>query len=364
MRIAVLSPSKFKDAPTFIQNHITNLPFEVITIYGGDFPHLNEEKSHLNIVKPYFKWSNFVRKILKLKAVSFEEYNLNKILKEEKVDLVFAEFLHSGALVVEVCKELKIPLTAIALGYEVSRYKMLKKYSEKYKNLFQYAKTIFIVSQHMKPTLEKLGCPTSKIVYTPAGAAAEFIKLKPLFTSNQLLSVGRFVDKKAPHLTILAFKKVLELCPDAVLVMAGDGPLLRVCKDIVLAFKMENSVRFAGRISPQEHQELISNSIGFVQHSRVAGDGDSEGTPVAILEASAAGLPIISTIHAGIPNVVQNNTTGFLVEENNVAAMAQKMLNILQNKTLAQEMGKRGQTFVTDNFTLEKHIETITKHLL
>lgn len=363
MKIAVLSPSKFEEAPTFIQNHITNLPFEVITIHGGDFPHLTENQNHVNASKPYFKWSNRIRKALKLKPVSFEKYNLTKILKEEKVDFVFAEFLHSGALVVEVCKELKIPLSAIALGYEVSRYAMLETYREKYKSLFQYAKTIFIVSQHMQPVIEKLGCPTTKIVYTPAGAATEFINLTPWFKSNQLLCVGRFVDKKAPHLTILAFKKVLEFNPNAVLVMAGDGPLLKICKDIVKAFKMNNAVCFMGRITQEQHLELIRNSIGFVQHSRIADDGDSEGTPVAILEASAAGLPVVSTIHAGIPNTIINGETGFLVSENDVDTMAEKMLWVLQNITLAQEMGAKGKIFVSENFTLKQHVETITKHL-
>jgi glycosyltransferase involved in cell wall biosynthesis len=364
MKIAVLSPSKFEEAPTFIQNHITNLPFEIVTIHGGDFPHLTDKQSVLNATTPYFKWSNVVRRVLRLKPISFKKYNLTKILKEEKVDLVFAEFLHSGAEVVEVCKELKIPLTAIALGYEVSRYKMLDKYHDKYKSLFQYAKTIFIVSQHMQPTLEKLGCPGNKIVCTPAGVASKFMNLTPDFTSKQLLSVGRFVDKKAPHLTILAFKKVLEFNPDAVLVMAGDGPLLSVCKDLVSALKIDNAVKFVGRITPSEHQVLLQESIAFVQHSRVAEDGDSEGTPVAILEASAAGLPIVSTHHAGIPNTVIDNMTGFLVPENDVDAMAEKMMKILENKELAKEMGARGKSFISEHFTLKQHISMLSKHII
>lgn len=240
---------------------------------------------------------------------------------------------------------------------------MLDKYHNKYIKLFQDAQKIVVVSEHMKEAIVKIDCDTNKIIYSPAGPALGFFEISPSFQAQQLLAVGRFVDKKAPHLTLLAFHKVLKKVPNATLVMAGDGPLWSVCKDLVKALEMGNVVKFVGRISTEEHQRLLEKSMGFVQHSKVTEDGDSEGTPVAILEASAAGLPIVSTLHAGIPNTVNNNVTGFLVPENDVEAMAEKMLFLLNDKVLAKKMGAAGKAYVSVNFTLEKHIQKLTEHI-
>lgn len=240
---------------------------------------------------------------------------------------------------------------------------MLDKYHNKYIKLFQDAQKIVVVSEHMKEAIVKIDCDTNKIIYSPAGPALGFFEISPSFQAQQLLAVGRFVDKKAPHLTLLAFHKVLKKVPNATLVMAGDGPLWSACKDLVKALGIQQNVKFVGRISTKEHQQLLEESIAFVQHSKVAESGDSEGTPVAILEASAAGLPIVSTLHAGIPNVVQQNITGFLVQENDVSEMAKSMIWILQNKSEAKSMGAFGKSFVAENFTLKQHIETIAKHL-
>ena len=74
----------------------------------------------------------------------------------------------------------------------------------------------------------------------------------------------------------------------------------------------------------------------------IAGNGDSEGTPVAILEAAAAGLPVISTLHAGIPDVIEDGKNGFIVEEHDVDGMARCMIEILESPDEARRMGKAG----------------------
>lgn len=363
MKIAVLTPLAFDKAETFIKNHITNLPFEIVVLHGGKIPHKQINKKQSKTNRFAHRVLSVFKKRIGLPVQNFQEYELSRILKREKIDVVFAEYLHVGAEVTELCEKQKIPLVAIGLGYEISHYQMLEKYHSKYQKMFQYAKAIFVVSEHMKHNIFKIGCNPKKVIYTPAGPAKEFFELTPNFKSNQLVSVGRFVDKKAPHLTILAFQQVLKIIPNAILVMAGDGPLWSACKDLVKALGIQQTVKFVGRISTKEHQQLLEESIAFVQHSKVAESGDSEGTPVAILEASAAGLPIVSTLHAGIPNVVQQNITGFLVQENDVSEMAKSMIWILQNKSEAKSMGAFGKSFVAENFTLKQHIETIAKHL-
>jgi glycosyltransferase involved in cell wall biosynthesis len=119
---------------------------------------------------------------------------------------------------------------------------------------------------------------------------------------------------------------------------------------------IEKSVTFLGA---QPHQVVMSEmQLGrcFVQHSVVASDGDSEGTPVAILEAGASGLPVISTHHAGIPDVVVQGETGLLVEEYDVDAMASEMLRIAVDPELAGCLGRMARKHVQENFSMERRI--------
>ncbi|MNG12084.1 GDP-mannose-dependent alpha-(1-6)-phosphatidylinositol monomannoside mannosyltransferase [compost metagenome] len=114
-----------------------------------------------------------------------------------------------------------------------------------------------------------------------------------------------------------------------------------------------------GVLSKEQFSDYIENALAFVQHSVTAINGDQEGTPVAVLEASASGLPVIATFHAGIPDVIVDGETGLLVAEHDVDAMTQKMMLLLSNKELAKQLGKNGKERIKTHFTMEKHLKTI-----
>ena len=361
MTIAILTPNKSSATETFIQNHIDYLPFEKVVVFGGKLPYLTRDDAPSALLKVYIRFLNKARKTLGKKPKSLHAIHLKTILKKYRVDLVFAEYLITGAEVLDVCMALKIPVIPIALGYDISSHSVLENYHERYKQLMHYAERVIVVSKHMKTNLLALDCPESKIIYSPAGPDATFFELQPQLESKNILAVGRFVDKKAPHLTLLAFKAVLKQVPDATLYMAGGGPLLSVCKDLVRALGMDGSVQFLGVITQQEQRDLLEQSIMFVQHSVVAANGDSEGTPVAILEAMAAGLPVVSTQHAGIPSVITHGKTGLLVPEQDIDLMAEMMVTLLTDIDQAKRLGAAARLHIKAHFTLQQHIDTISK---
>lgn len=364
MKIALLTPSKSAYSETFIANHIKHLPFEIVVIYGGVFPCESEgfSISKKEIFK--LKVNNKIRKFSNKKLVSLKSYKLKKLLVGENVKHVFCEYLITGAEVTEVCRELQLPMSAIGLGYEISMYHILKQYKTKYKTFFDYASILFVVSNHMKKNMKELGCSESKIKYTPAGPNSQFFKVTPdVKNSQQFFALGRFVEKKAPHYTILAFYQVLQKYPKATLVIGGDGELLPMCKEIVNGLGISKSVSFVGRTTIEQQSKWLQSSLAFVQHSRVASTGDSEGTPVAILEASASALPVISTNHAGISDVVVHGETGLLSEENDVMAMTSHMIELLENPDKASEMGNAGRERIKQHFTLQKHIDILTEEI-
>jgi glycosyltransferase involved in cell wall biosynthesis len=91
-------------------------------------------------------------------------------------------------------------------------------------------------------------------------------------------------------------------------------------------------------------------------HSVEAADGDSEGTPVALLEASASGLPVVATRHAGITDVVIDGETGSLVDEGDVDMMAAHMIELARNPGLAARMGVRGRLHVAARYSIDKNV--------
>jgi colanic acid/amylovoran biosynthesis glycosyltransferase len=170
------------------------------------------------------------------------------------------------------------------------------------------------------------------------------------------LAVGRFVEKKAPLLTLAAFASVWRRYPDARLRMIGSGKLLEACRDLACGLGIGEAVEFVGTQPNDVVAAEMMRVRGFVQHSLVAADGNSEGMPVAILEAGASGLPVVSTRHAGIPEVVDDGTTGFLVDERDVEGMAERMERLLAEPALAGELGRSARRRIEEHFSIESSI--------
>jgi glycosyltransferase involved in cell wall biosynthesis len=177
------------------------------------------------------------------------------------------------------------------------------------------------------------------------------------------LAVGRFVDKKAPHLTILAFRSVCDAVPEATLSMIGDGPLLEACRLQARALDLGEAVSFLGTRPHADVAAAMGSARAFVQHSIRPSHGDSEGTPVAILEAGASGLPVIATRHAGIPEAVLEDQTGWLVDEGDVSAMADRMVRVARDAALADLAGRRAREHIAAHYSMEGHIARLAANL-
>jgi glycosyltransferase involved in cell wall biosynthesis len=141
--------------------------------------------------------------------------------------------------------------------------------------------------------------------------------------------------------------------------MIGDGELFDVSKNLVKSLGLENNIILLGGLERKEIVKHLEKAFLFLQHSIVASNGDSEGTPVGIIEAMAAGLPVVSTRHAGIPDVVIENKTGFLVDEGDINTMAKAIIKLAENRKLLSEFGTNGKVLIEKNFTLEKHINIL-----
>ncbi len=358
MNIALFSPNQNVYSETFIQAHKLGLAGKVFYYYGaGQSIRLEGENRRKSPGLLGKVW----RKALGKPRFKTEDWLLDS-LQTHEIDVILIEYGNHAHSLLSVLRKVDIPFVVHFHGYDAHRNDIIAACND-YKEVFDAATYVVAVSQHMKAHLQELGCSPNKLVYTPCGPKTSFKAITPNFSQKAVLSVGRFVDKKAPYYTVLAFKEVLEKHPDAQLLMAGAGPLLNTCVNLVRFHNMQDSVQFLGVISPEQVQEYLGKVQVFTQHSIITQNGDREGTPVGVMEASLAGLPVVSTQHAGIPDVILDGKTGYLVPEHDVHAMAEKISDLLGDTEALRSMGLKGKEYISAHFTLEHHLDILNKTL-
>ena len=270
-----------------------------------------------------------------------------------------------GAFVHEACEKAALPFVVHFHGLDAFGRDLLDRWRDHYQAFFKTAAQLVVVSQAMRDQLIKLGAPAERVVLAPYGVAVEVARAaEPATAGPTFVAVGRFVEKKAPHVTLTAFGAIRDQVPSARLVMIGDGPMLNACRDWATKNGLADAVTFAGVQSREAVSRHMAASGIFVQHSVTAANGDSEGLPLAVLEAGAHGLPVVSTLHAGIPDAVRDGADGFLVAEKDVQSMAQAMLRLAQDPALAARLGASFRARVREQYSRKVSIERLQGLLL
>ena len=353
LRIGIITTNKGTYSETFIKNHINELPFDKKVLYGG-LSLLRDWNTEQPLLYPLVM--KLANKLSPRRASRLQTYRLARWIKKNKIQVVLAEFGPVGEQVIDACRQVNVPLVVHFHGDDAHAKKFIVPYNG-YQRLTRHATAVIGVSKPMVKQLISLGFPKEKVHLIPYGIdTAFFAQGSPRSSPPDFVAVGRFVDKKAPHLTILAFSSVLQEVPNATLTLIGTGPLLTACKVLVDALQITEQVTFRGVCSPEQVQLQLQRSRAFLMHSVTPDTGGKEGTPLSILEASATGLPVVSTRHAGIPEAIVHGTSGFLVEERDIKRMAHYMTVLAKDASLAQQMGEAGQKHIAAHYNLSEQI--------
>jgi glycosyltransferase involved in cell wall biosynthesis len=383
LNICIVNPNRNAYSETFIRNHIKHLPGNILFLYGGWFPAF--DKNDQRIADSYINRS-FTSKATVLLCKLLPAFIANKIpshtkgypydeelndasfrfiLRKHKIDIVLAEFMYKGVLIKDACSDLQIPFVVHTHGgADIVNKDNLKLYADSIPDMFNKAARIISVDSYSSSKLLELGLQKHKIAEVGLGIDLTiFPKTKPSANQPIFLIVGRLVNMKAPYLTILAFSFILKEHPEAKLIIAGNGNLFDCCFQMVKALKIETSVLFPGVLTPEEVSKYMQRSRAFVQHSIHTTDGDSEGLPVAILEAMATGLPVISTYHNGIADTITNEVDGLLVKENDIDGMAAYMRKVIEEPLFADELGAKAREKIEQHFEMSKVINNLSSIL-
>jgi colanic acid/amylovoran biosynthesis glycosyltransferase len=134
----------------------------------------------------------------------------------------------------------------------------------------------------------------------------------------------------------------------------GDGPLSKELERLAAQLAIRDKVFFHGCVGEHAVQDFLAEAHIFLAPSKIDSSGDREGLPVAILEASAAGIPVISTWHEGIPECVKDGISGILVEEGDILALSNAIISLANNTNLRRQMGEQGANIVKIDFDQTK----------
>lgn len=351
--VYMILPDEADLQTTFIRAQMDRLPANVIPVYGFIPRFIEGPTQSQDTVSIAF------RKIARLiRRQPWEEVITGGYAAafRTRPAAVVAQYGPTGMRVIDACRRVGLPLIVHFHGYDASVRSVIAEHGN-YARLFEHAAAIVAVSHDMRDRLIALGASPAKVHYAPCGVdCSRFTPRAEPSPLPVIVAAGRLVEKKAPHLLLSAFAEVRKHIPDARLHLIGDGPLMGPCRDLIAALQLDDAVALLGRQNHDEIAAQMANARCFAQHSVVAMNGDMEGTPVAVMEAGAAGIPSVSTRHAGIADVVIDGETGFIVEERDIQAMADALIRLLRDRELAAKMGAAARRHVVANFEIEGRV--------
>lgn len=169
---------------------------------------------------------------------------------------------------------------------------------------------------------------------------------------NQILFLGALEERKGCYDIPVIFESVKQKCPDARLVMAGDGQMKQV-KEAFAKKDLLSDVAFPGWVRDREKANLLQQSKVFLFPSY------NEGMPMAVLEAMSYGLGIVTTTVGGIPQLIAHRQSGFLEEPGDLNAMAEDVSKLIQDEALCRNMGEQARETAEQKYSLKVHLQKL-----
>lgn len=179
-------------------------------------------------------------------------------------------------------------------------------------------------------------------------------------TPPAIVSIGRLIEKKGFHDLLEACRLLRERGVAFRCEVIGEGPLERALRDQIAAGPLTNLLALAGPLPQRRVIERLGRATVFVLPCVAEAGGGMDNLPTVVMEAMAAGLPVISTALGGVPEMVQEGVTGLLVPEHDPVALADALGPILANPGLAQSLGKAGRQRAAELFAIEKTTQSLS----
>ncbi|NEO99166.1 MAG: colanic acid biosynthesis glycosyltransferase WcaL [Symploca sp. SIO2E9] len=241
-------------------------------------------------------------------------------------------------------------------GIDISRY-VQEHGNCVYNQLFREGEFFLANCQFFRQKALNLGCNPNQIIVHASGIDCRKFNFKPRYFPAdglvRILTTGRLVEKKGIKYCLIAIAKLSRIYPNIQFTIVGDGPLKTEFERQIKTLNISHLVKLIGWKNQRELIKILDNYHIFLAPSVTAADGNQDAPVNTLKEAMAMGLPVISTEHGGIPELVEDGVSGFLVPERDAEAIAEKLQYLLENPEIWQQMGSSGRNRVVQKYDME-----------
>lgn len=287
------------------------------------------------------------------------------ILKKYRAQLMHCHFGNCGFEFIDVKRKLKLPMATSFYGSDMSLLPRDPEWKKKYAMIFAEGEKFLVEGNHMKTGLLELGCPGERITVQHLGVDLDCLPMAPRTISQdgtvRILVAGTFREKKGIPYALEAFARVRQKHKNMRLTLIGDATEETRDKQekekILEVFRkhaLQDSTTWLG-FQPHKvfREELLKHDV-FLSPSVLAADGDSEGgSPVSITEAQATGMPVVSTFHGDIPEVVLDGRAGLLSPERDIEALTANLEFVVTHPEDWAEMGRQAREHIEEEYDVK-----------
>ena len=286
-------------------------------------------------------------------------YRAIALLDAQPYDIIHCQFgtIGPAALMFRQAGLLQGKLVTIFRGIDISRH-IQEQGEDVYDELFAQGDFFLANCEFFRRRAIKLGCNPQKIVVHGSGLDCQKFAFQPrqfpVDGPVRIATIGRLVEKKGIEYAIRAVDRIARAYRNLEFCIIGDGPLKGSLQNLIDKLDMNAIVKLLGWKQQQEIIELLNTCHLFVAPSVTAADGNQDAPVNTLKEAMAMGLPVVSTYHGGIPELVEDGVSGFLVPERDADAIATKLIHLIEHPELWHDFGKAGRAQVEAKYDMNK----------
>jgi colanic acid/amylovoran biosynthesis glycosyltransferase len=270
-----------------------------------------------------------------------------------RYDIVHCQFGHNGRLGAILKKlGLQKKLVVTFHGYDIRA--ALAGDGALYGELWDEADCLIAISKYNRDHLLRLGADPQKIVDHPVGIDCRRFSYRGTACRSsepiRLLSVARLVDEKGLEFGIRALRELLNTRPGVSFRydIIGEGPLRARLQQLIDELQLGSRVRLLGAQSQEDVVRALAESDLLLAPSV------AEALPVSLMEALAAGLPVLATQVGSVDQIVQHGISGYLVPPGDIPALCRRLAELMEHPEKRAEMGRRGRRHVERHYDIDR----------
>lgn len=350
-RVALFSTNFLEYSQTFVHEEITHHRRYAVEVFC--------RKRHLPDCFPFEP----VHVGGPLYAVTRESLRFHRLFRARSYDLVHGHFGTGACYAVPYARRYGLPLVVTFHGYDVPLLLSSERFLPQHwpyallgRDMLASLTLGLCASQELLELLLEAGVPRERLrLYHLGIDLARFVR-GPRRALPRVVMLGRFVEKKGFEYGLRAFAEVRGRGVQAELVLIGGGEREPKLRALVSELGVADSVFFAGVLPSDEVAQLLSESDVLMAPSVVAIDGNRESGLIALKEASACELSVIGTYHGGIPEIIEDGVTGYLVPERDVRSLSDRLERVLADRALCAQLGRAGRAKMEREYDLETQV--------